>query len=65
MLKKEHTSNFLNCDSFREYLEEEIGRLPEPQDIHIGEKNFRKKITNTAKRYIPGGYTSEIRPNFH
>ena len=26
------------------YLEVEIGRLSEPQDIHVGEKHFRKKI---------------------
>ena len=50
--------------SFREYLEEKIGRLPEPQNIHIGEKHFRKKITDAAKRYIPAGYTPEVRPNF-
>ena len=47
-----------------EYLEEEIGRLPEPQDIHIGEKHFRKKITDAAKRDIPAGYIPEVRPNF-
>ena len=53
-----------NWASFREYLEEEIGRLPEPQDIHIGEKHFRKMMTDAAKRYIPAGYIPEVRPNF-
>ena len=40
MLQKEHTK--ANWASFREYLEVEIGILPERQDIHIGEKLFRK-----------------------
>ena len=31
-----------NWVSFREYLEEDMGRLPEPQYIHIGKKHFRK-----------------------
>ena len=42
----------------------EIGRLPEPQDIHVGEKHFRKKITDAGKRYIPAEYIPEIRSNF-
>ena len=50
--------------SFRENFEIEIGRLPEPQDIYVGEKHFRKKITNPAKRYIPAAYIPQVRPNF-
>ena len=38
--------------------------MPEPQDIHVGEKHFRKKITDAAKRYIHVGYIPEVRPNF-
>ena len=53
-----------NWASLREYLEVEIGRLPEPQDIHVGEKHFRKKITDAAKMYIPAGYIPEVRQNF-
>ena len=29
-----------NWARLKEHLEEEIGRLPEPQDIHIGETKF-------------------------
>ena len=32
--------------------------------IHVGEKHFRKKITDAAKRYIPAGYIPEVRRNF-
>ena len=53
-----------NLASFREYLEVEIDRLPEQQNIHVGEKHFTKKITDAAKRYIPAGYIPEVRPNF-
>ena len=44
-----------NWTSFREYLEVEIGRLPEPQNIHVFEKHFLKKITDAVKKYIPAG----------
>ena len=57
-------SGIVHWTSVGEYLEEEIGKLPEPQGIHIGEKHFRKKITDAAKRYIPAGYIPEVRPNF-
>ena len=53
-----------NWANFREYLEIEIGRLLEPQYIHVGEKHFRKKITDASKSYIPAGYIPEDRPNF-
>mgnify|MGYP004733457139 CR=1 FL=1 len=49
---------------YLEYLEEEIGKLTEPRDIHIDEKHFRKKRTDEAKIYTPAGYIPEIRPNF-
>ena len=60
MLKDFSKANWV---SFREYLEE-IGRMPEPQDIHTDNKYFRKKITDAARMYIPVGNIPEIRPNF-
>ncbi|XP_054088729.1 uncharacterized protein LOC128922414 [Zeugodacus cucurbitae] len=56
--------NKANWDGFTEFTENAFAALPIPTDVIVGERQFRKVITDATARFVPAGRIANMRPNF-